>query len=129
MSVVVFLLALGLAARLTRLFVQDSITAELRVRFRDAAYAGRTFELNSSKDGGEYSKASLKNRLAKFFSDMTDCDWCTSVWASALAFGWAATATHVGGSCLISFTWVSAAASASYLVGVVATALYAIDGD
>lgn len=109
MSIAIFLVTLGLAARLTRLFVRDSITQPLRD--------------NSQALWVSHSKWNLtKHRWSvpwyvypvKFVSEMWECDWCTGIWATWFAFALAA--SPAGDT--KTYFYVAAAASAAYLIGI-----------
>ncbi len=57
--------------RLTRLFVQDSITRFIREQFMDVVKSGRGYRLEKPKSG-------VRRILAESFS----CPWCTSIWVA-----------------------------------------------
>lgn len=67
-ELIVFALALGAVLRLTRLVVEDSITAPIRELL----------------DRGSTRKNGRPRRLVAFLAALTACSWCTSVW---VAFG------------------------------------------
>lgn len=98
MSVVTFLLALGLALRLTLLVTDDEITRPVREFLFIRAHPTST---NHHKS------------VYAWFSYLVGCPWCTGVWMSAASFIFAAVAPSV-------FLWVAAAGTASWLVGMAA---------
>lgn len=97
MTLLTFLLAFGLALRLTRLVTTDSISgpARLWVARKQGLFGWR-------------------GSLARWTTTGLACDWCVSVWASWFAFGtayaWADTKAWV---------FLAGAAGAAYLVGLV----------
>lgn len=108
MSLVLFLLTLGLVARATRLIVRDSITQPIRDWFYRQSVESLEWDIATAS----WKHVPWQNKVAKFVHQLTDCDWCTSVWVSAGAF---TAAYHWGDN--KAFFWIAAAASASYLVG------------
>lgn len=65
---------LGLASwRLTRLFVDDTITAFIREQFYDRKTVGRKVALVQPKSGPR-----------RVLADLFACPWCTSIWTASL---------------------------------------------
>lgn len=106
LTLAIFALATGLALRATRLLVDDSITAPLRHYLQAQIYADGKVDADTG--------APAPHPGWQFASDLADCPWCFGFWAALAAFGsaylWGDTAT---------WTWLAAAASGSYLVGLV----------
>lgn len=116
LTLVTFVLALGLSLRLTRLLVDDSITDPLR-----AATARRMF--SDGKVDAE-TGAPAPHPFWHFAHELISCPWCMGVWTSAASFGWACAAPRS-----LVFIWVAAAASASWLVGLASLATYKLAED
>lgn len=116
MHLVTFLLALGLSLRLTRLAVDDSITKPLRTAFLARQFADGKLDAET--------QLPAPHPVWKFAFELFDCPWCMGVWTSAAAFGWA----YADGDSP-AFTWVAAAASASWLVGLASVLVYRFSGE
>lgn len=113
MTLVTFLLTLGLVARVSHLVVDDLITKPLRDRLRNAAYDVKHYDTETST----WSPAA---RVKQWLSDLTDCIHCTSVWVGS-----------AGAAVLYSdladnraYLIVATAATLSYLTGLIATLRY-----
>lgn len=128
MTVVVFLLILGLCARLTRLLVVDSITQPVRDWFLKHTNPGGELKAVTEVDGrfGQRQTTTqtswvdnprkFSHRAAKFMWELLDCPWCTSV---HVVF-WALLATNTTGHTHLT-AWAFAAVwgTLAYLVGLV----------
>jgi hypothetical protein len=75
------LLLVGLTARVTRLAVEDLITAPIRNKI--AAYANKGREWDFAKV--KMSPGKPLQRVAEFFAAVLNCTWCASVWIGAAA--------------------------------------------
>lgn len=106
MTPVIFLLALGLAVRLTLLVVDDEIARPFRDRLTLLAH----------------TEGNKSHKLWEWLRYLVHCPWCTSVWASAASFAYASTGSP-------SFVWVAGAAGASWLVGLAAMLTYWAQGE
>lgn len=107
MTWIVFLLALGASLRMTRMFVDDSITDNLRTNL----------EIH-----GEPVLDKRFGRLANFFSRALNCPWCTSVWWASFVFG---TAYFAGEEKWWQFG--AAALTASWIIGIASELNYALE--
>lgn len=117
MSFLLIFLAILATARLTRLVTTDGITEPLRDRLEAKASFGDQWVVDLTPDG---ATARLSHRTGKwptfvrFVRDITECDWCTSVWIGA---GVAAAAYFLP---FAVFAWPALALGASYAVGLMA---------
>lgn len=116
LSLVTFLLAFGLSLRLTRLAVDDAITAPLRLAFAKRQYADGKLDAAT--------QLPAPHPAWKFLYELFDCPWCMGVWTSAASFGWA----YAYGESA-AFVWVAGAASASWLVGLGSVLVYRFSGE
>lgn len=127
MTLSYFLLMLGLTLRATRLVVNDTITKPIRDFFEYHAEAG--VEVTVTNDVDPFNSRNvttteaivpnrrrLRHKFSQFVHEMINCPWCFSVWAAAAIFllGWGC---QTPANAHIAFVWVCAAASASYVVG------------
>lgn len=108
MTLAVFLVALGASLRLTRLAIDDSILEPLHARI---------LRLSSSD---RYKRGILGTWLFKLFS----CPWCIGFWIS-LGVTLLAAASNGGAW----FFYPAAALSISWLVGILHTAMYVLEGE
>ncbi len=94
-----FVLIALASARLTRLVVQDKITAPVVEAFRgffdrraeeDLNEAAIVATTGAKKDRDRaVRRAQRSDAVARFVGDLTTCTWCVSVWTSfALAAAW-----------------------------------------
>ena len=107
MSILVFLVSLAAALRLTRLAIQDTITQPFRDRLK-----------------------SRESRIARTLTNLFDCPWCFGFWASAAT---TAIAMNLYGSSLdwtTAQTWATYAGltlATSYLLGAAYSAVYTLE--
>lgn len=114
MSVGLFLLTFGLALRLTRLAVDDSITLPLRIKLTTAS-AGTWNRTTMTMD------RTRRQKFVGWFAQLLDCPWCFGVWASAGSFA----AAYFWGDHKW-FVYVAAAMTASWLIGLASTYVYKV---
>lgn len=137
MTVVAFLLILGLVARLTRLLVDDSITQP-----------ARTWLARHSDPGGEIrttvdiepinnrTRTTLQHwvqyptraghRVAGWLFELLECPWCTSVWVSGAVLAVANSTSQVD---LNWFFFCAAWGSLAWLTGLASTAINYLNRD
>lgn len=115
MTLVAFVLGFLLTLRLTRLVTTDKISAPLRDRlslflapYRHGIYDEKTHQLSVPP------KTPIA-RAASFLADLTDCDWCTSLWIAAavapIAFAAGSSPAFVIVASVAAFSWLTGAAT------------------
>lgn len=137
MTVVAFLLVLGLCARLTRLAVDDTITKPIRDFFLMNTNTGGEFQTKNIVDirfgqrqhttTTEWveNPAKFRHKAAKFMSELLDCPWCTSV---HVAFWVLLVGNTVGPLHLTAWAFATVWASIAWLVGVASTIVGVLHG-
>jgi hypothetical protein len=136
MTVVAFLLCLGLCTRLTRLLVDDAITAPIRDFFLIRSNPGGEmqvmitsdpFNARNSVTQQNYvpNKTRLRHRAAAFMSELLDCPWCTSV---HVAFWILLTSQLTSQTDLNWFAFAGWWASIAWLTGVASTLVGVLHG-
>lgn len=109
MSIFVFLVSLGVALRLTRLAIQDTITQPIRDAFARL----------------ESRESSLRH-TGHFFRQLLDCPWCFGFWASA-ATTWLALRFAPGHHHFSIWTFAALTFAMSWLVGFIYTIAYTVE--
>lgn len=130
-SVLFLLLTFGLIARLTRLLVDDTLTAGIRLRVQKRIYPGGKMvdtEIDPlsrrvTKQQWQENPKTAKHKLAGFLALVLDCSWCTSVWVAAATTITASYSTHHS-HLLTAYWWTAAAGTASFLTGAASVWLY-----
>lgn len=115
LTLIVFILALGLTARFTRLVVADSITAPVRNKIGTYANTGIGWDFETQRSTG----LTVPKRIARFVHELLSCEWCFSVWAGAGAL-WTAdrwSDTYI-------WQFVAYTGLLSFLTGVATTLVY-----
>lgn len=117
MSLSLFLLALGLALRVTRFVVDDSLTEPIRMRLLRlgaGTFDKDTFEMRRTR----------RNKFFHWFYQLTDCPWCFGVWAAGFSFWFA----YLWGDQKW-FIFTAAALSASWLIGFASMYAYKVQSE
>lgn len=110
MTVAVFLVTLGASLRLTRLFVEDTITAKFRAR------------LAARWDAAVTKDPVRANRGWMYAVTLFECPWCIGFWISCLL---TAGAAFSDGSSW--YFYPAVALTVSYLIGVCSTIVVTIE--
>jgi hypothetical protein len=120
MTILIFLLALGAAARITRLLVDDLLLNPMH----DAIQKRTWRPIDGTKPGDADFAGYEAAKGWKWLGDLLGCSWCTGVWVTAPVF---VTAAAWGTESW--WTWTAGALTAMYLIGVAAEVVDRVHGE